>query len=180
MAATPVLGMYGAHQPRWMTSCAAFRASAWAMSPSSSCPRLIPQQVASLPSRASSALTARRFITQFPSVQGSWRYLVDPDGQHYALADALQRGQNACPLFKGGMTAFMPLPLKWAKKTAWCRSARCSAGRWRRPIQPRPGCFASTHHQRDVGKTASWPIAAAKCCVTRSAAVKTAAFTPCP
>lgn len=41
----------------------------------------------------------------FP-VQGSWRYLVNPDGRHYALADILQRGADAKPLFKGGMTGF--------------------------------------------------------------------------
>ncbi len=41
----------------------------------------------------------------FP-VQGSWRYVVNPDGSHYALADVLQRGKAAQPLFKGGMTGF--------------------------------------------------------------------------
>ena len=41
----------------------------------------------------------------FP-VQGSWRYLVNPDGSHYALSDVLQKGQGAKPLFKGGMTGF--------------------------------------------------------------------------
>lgn len=41
----------------------------------------------------------------FP-VQGSWRYLVSPDGSHYALAEVLQRGEQAKPLFKGGMTGF--------------------------------------------------------------------------
>jgi hypothetical protein len=41
----------------------------------------------------------------FP-VQGSWRYVVNPDGSHYALADVLQKGAAAKPLFKGGMTGF--------------------------------------------------------------------------
>jgi hypothetical protein len=41
----------------------------------------------------------------FP-VQGSWRYLVNPDGSHYALADVLQKGTAAKALFKGGMTGF--------------------------------------------------------------------------
>ena len=41
----------------------------------------------------------------FP-VQGSWRYLVNPDGSHYALADVLQKGADAKVLFKGGMTGF--------------------------------------------------------------------------
>jgi hypothetical protein len=41
----------------------------------------------------------------FP-VQGSWRYLVNPDGSHYALADVLHKGAAAQPLFTGGMTGF--------------------------------------------------------------------------
>ena len=41
----------------------------------------------------------------FP-VQGSWRYLVNPDGSHYTFADVLARQQNAKRVFKGGMTGF--------------------------------------------------------------------------
>lgn len=41
----------------------------------------------------------------FP-VQGSWRYLVDPNGAHYRFADILRQGTGARPLFKGGMTGF--------------------------------------------------------------------------
>ena len=41
----------------------------------------------------------------FP-VQGSWRYLVDVQGEHYRFRDVLQHGRQARPLFKGGMTGF--------------------------------------------------------------------------
>lgn len=41
----------------------------------------------------------------FP-VQGSWRYLVDVNGDHYRLADVLQQQRRARPLFRGGMTGF--------------------------------------------------------------------------
>lgn len=41
----------------------------------------------------------------FP-VQGSWRYLVDMNGDHYRFADVLLRGRQARPLFSGGMTGF--------------------------------------------------------------------------
>ena len=41
----------------------------------------------------------------FP-VQGSWRYLVNPDGSHYVFADVLARQQKAQRVFKGGMTGF--------------------------------------------------------------------------
>lgn len=41
----------------------------------------------------------------FP-VQGSWRYLVNPDGQHYRFADILKHQTKAKPVFKGGMTGF--------------------------------------------------------------------------
>ena len=41
----------------------------------------------------------------FP-VQGSWRYLVNPDGAHFVFADVLARQQNAKRVFKGGMTGF--------------------------------------------------------------------------
>lgn len=41
----------------------------------------------------------------FP-VQGSWRYLVDVNGQHYRLAEVLRQQTRARPLFRGGMTGF--------------------------------------------------------------------------
>ncbi len=41
----------------------------------------------------------------FP-VQGSWRYLVDVNGDHYRFADVLQKQRRAQPLFRGGMTGF--------------------------------------------------------------------------
>lgn len=41
----------------------------------------------------------------FP-VQGSWRYLVNVTGEHYALSDVLQQQGKARPLFRGGMTGF--------------------------------------------------------------------------
>ncbi len=41
----------------------------------------------------------------FP-VQGSWRYLVDVNGDHYRFADVLQWQRRARPLFRGGMTGF--------------------------------------------------------------------------
>ncbi len=41
----------------------------------------------------------------FP-VQGSWRYLVNPNGDHYLLSDVLEHGAKAKPKFRGGMTGF--------------------------------------------------------------------------
>lgn len=41
----------------------------------------------------------------FP-VQGSWRYLVDVNGEHYRFAEVLRDGRRARPLFRGGMTGF--------------------------------------------------------------------------
>ena len=41
----------------------------------------------------------------FP-VQGSWRFLVDVNGEHYRLADVLARQADARPLFRGGMVGF--------------------------------------------------------------------------
>lgn len=41
----------------------------------------------------------------FP-VQGSWRYLVDTNGQHYRFSDLLTRQKQAVPYFKGGMSGF--------------------------------------------------------------------------
>jgi hypothetical protein len=41
----------------------------------------------------------------FP-VQGSWRYLVNANGDHYLLKDILEFGIKAKPKFRGGMTGF--------------------------------------------------------------------------
>ncbi len=41
----------------------------------------------------------------FP-VQGSWRYLVNTNGDHYLLKDVLEYGVKAKPKFRGGMTGF--------------------------------------------------------------------------
>ena len=41
----------------------------------------------------------------FP-VQGTWRYLVDVNGEHYRFADVLRQQAQAKPTFKGGMTGF--------------------------------------------------------------------------
>jgi len=41
----------------------------------------------------------------FP-VQGTWRYLVDVNGEHYRLNAILLQQASARPLFKGGMTGF--------------------------------------------------------------------------
>lgn len=41
----------------------------------------------------------------FP-VQGSWRYLVDTNGNHYEFSSVLRHKTTAKPLFKGGMTGF--------------------------------------------------------------------------
>ena len=51
-------------------------------------------------------------ITQTPlsneafPVQGSWRYIVDTNGQHYTFRDLLVREKKATPYFKGGMSGF--------------------------------------------------------------------------
>jgi hypothetical protein len=41
----------------------------------------------------------------FP-VQGTWRYLVNTNGDHYLLKDILEQGAKAKPKFRGGMTGF--------------------------------------------------------------------------
>ena len=41
----------------------------------------------------------------FP-VQGSWRWLVNVNGDHYRLQDVLRQQAQARPLFRGGMTGF--------------------------------------------------------------------------
>jgi hypothetical protein len=41
----------------------------------------------------------------FP-VQGTWRYLVNTNGDHYLLKDILEQGAKAKPKFRGGMIGF--------------------------------------------------------------------------
>jgi hypothetical protein len=51
-------------------------------------------------------------ITQTPlsneafPVQGSWRYVVDTNGQHYTFSDLLKKQKQATPYFQGGMSGF--------------------------------------------------------------------------
>ncbi len=63
-----------------------------------------------LPAPGQSPQVRRTYATPlaneaFP-VQGSWRYLVSPNGAHYRFADVLRQGRKAKPVFKGGMTGF--------------------------------------------------------------------------
>ena len=61
-----------------------------------------------LPEREGQPLRAYRTPLSneaFP-VQGSWRYLVDVNGEHYRFTDVLRQQQRARPLFQGGMTGF--------------------------------------------------------------------------
>ena len=52
----------------------------------------------------------RMFETPFSNeafpVQGSWRYLVDTNGEHYEFNSVLRDKKAAKPVFKGGMTGF--------------------------------------------------------------------------
>ena len=41
----------------------------------------------------------------FP-VQGSWRYIVDTNGEHYRIIDIIKNQKKAKPQFKGGITGF--------------------------------------------------------------------------
>jgi hypothetical protein len=54
--------------------------------------------------------TQRIFETPFSNeafpVQGSWRYLVDTNGNHYEFSSILSNQIGAKPLFKAGMTGF--------------------------------------------------------------------------
>ncbi len=51
-------------------------------------------------------------ITQTPlsneafPVQGSWRYIVDTNGQHYVFSELLRRQRKAKPYFQAGMSGF--------------------------------------------------------------------------
>ncbi len=57
-----------------------------------------------------SATSVKVFGTPFNNeafpVQGTWRYLVDVNGEHYRFSDVLRRQREARPLFRGGMTGF--------------------------------------------------------------------------
>lgn len=53
----------------------------------------------------------------FP-VQGTWRYLVDVNGEHYRFAEVLQKGRSAQPLFKGGMNGFYAVAAEMADPSA--------------------------------------------------------------
>lgn len=59
---------------------------------------------------ASGALPIHVYRTPFSNeafpVQGTWRYLVDVNGDHYRFADVLARQGQARPVFSGGMTGF--------------------------------------------------------------------------
>lgn len=52
----------------------------------------------------------------FP-VQGSWRYLVDVNGEHYLFKDIFQFGKSALPRFKGGMAGFYAAAAELAEPT---------------------------------------------------------------
>ena len=98
-SSAPVLGMYERISPDGRFVLRSFSGQ-----------RLGDVAIIELPAPDTPARVVRTYRTPlhneaFP-VQGSWRYLVDPDGQHYALADVLQKGAGAKALFKGGMTGF--------------------------------------------------------------------------
>ena len=63
------------------------------------------------PSENQSAATVVA-ITQTPlsneafPVQGSWRYIVDTNGQHYVFSELLRRQMQAKPYFQAGMSGF--------------------------------------------------------------------------
>ena len=61
-----------------------------------------------LPESGTSSIKVYRtpFSNEAFPVQGSWRYLVDVNGDHYRFADVLARQGQARPLFSGGMTGF--------------------------------------------------------------------------
>ncbi|MDO5290529.1 MAG: hypothetical protein Q4F13_12980 [Pseudomonadota bacterium] len=63
----------------------------------------------------------------FP-VQGTWRYLVDVNGEHYRLADVLRQQGAARPLFKAGMTGFYAAASELAVPATPSSSAAEQAG----------------------------------------------------
>ena len=63
-----------------------------------------------MPGQPGQSRQQRIFDTPFENeafpVQGSWRYLVDTNGDHYEFSSILRHKTDAKPLFKGGMTGF--------------------------------------------------------------------------
>ena len=61
-----------------------------------------------LPVSGTSPVKAHRtpFSNEAFPVQGTWRYLVDMNGEHYRFADVLRLQTKARHLFKAGMTGF--------------------------------------------------------------------------
>lgn len=61
-----------------------------------------------LPAQGSGAVKALRtpFGNEAFPVQGTWRYLVDVNGDHYRFSDVLRLQDRSKPLFRGGMTGF--------------------------------------------------------------------------
>lgn len=61
-----------------------------------------------LPASGEGAVKAYRtpFSNEAFPVQGTWRYLVDVNGEHYRFADVLTKQADARQLFKAGMTGF--------------------------------------------------------------------------
>lgn len=61
-----------------------------------------------LPAQGAGPVKATRtpFGNEAFPVQGTWRYLVDVNGDHYRFADVLRLQERAKPLFRGGMTGF--------------------------------------------------------------------------
>ena len=53
----------------------------------------------------------------FP-VQGSWRYIVDLNGDHYKMTDIIQKQKNAKKQFKGGITGFYTVAAELDSGTA--------------------------------------------------------------
>jgi hypothetical protein len=61
-----------------------------------------------LPAQGSGPIRAWRtpFSNEAFPVQGTWRYLVDVNGDHYRFAQVLREQTRAKPLFRAGMTGF--------------------------------------------------------------------------
>ena len=61
-----------------------------------------------LPAQGSGPIRAWRtpFSNEAFPVQGTWRYLVDVNGDHYRFAQVLRQQTRAKPLFRAGMTGF--------------------------------------------------------------------------
>ncbi|MDR1968363.1 MAG: hypothetical protein LBQ32_06685 [Burkholderiaceae bacterium] len=61
-----------------------------------------------LPAQGSGPIRAYRtpFSNEAFPVQGTWRYLIDVNGDHYRFAQVLREQTRAKPLFRAGMTGF--------------------------------------------------------------------------